>query len=69
MSQLKSEKEGPFLKSLLSKEGKSQLQNLLNNSENSDQQLCQQGGKTRNLQVSVVCSDAFSAQLLQIEEN
>ena len=68
ISQLKSEKEGPFLKSLLSKEGKSQLQNLLNNSENSDQQICQQGGKTRNLQVSVVCSDAFSAQLLQVEE-
>ena len=69
IGQLKSEKEGPFLKSLLSKEGKSQLQNLLNNSENADQQICQQGGKTRNLKVSVVCSDAFSAQILQVEEN
>jgi hypothetical protein len=69
ISQLVSEREGPFLKSLLSKEGKSQLQNLLNNSENADQKICQTGGNTRNLKVSVVCSDAFSAQIMQIEEN
>ena len=69
ISQLKSEKEGPFLKSLLSTEGKSQLQSLLNNSENSDQEVCQQGGKTRYLKVSLNCSDAFAAQLLRIEEN
>ena len=69
ISKLKSEKEGPFLKSLLSSEGKSQLQSLMNNSENTDQEICQQGGKTRNLKVTLNCSDAFAAQLLRIEEN
>jgi len=68
ISKLPTEKEGPFLKSLLTKDGKNELQNLLNNSENIDQKECQIGGKKRNLAVSRVCSDAFSASLKTIEE-
>ena len=51
-----------------SKDGKNELQNLLNNSENIDQKECQIGGKKRNLAVSRVCSDVFSASLKTIEE-
>ncbi|WP_408597753.1 caspase family protein [Limnohabitans sp.] len=68
LSSLRSEKAGPFVKPLLSATGKSQLQLLLGNSENGDQSVCQQGGKTRNLIVSQACSDAFASTLLNIEE-
>lgn len=68
LTSLGGEKAGPFVKPLLSEAGKSQLQLLLGNSENSDQTVCQQGGRTRNLQVSEACSDAFASTLLSIEE-
>ncbi len=68
LSSLSREKAGPFVKPLLSAAGKSQLQLLLSSSENSDQSICQQGGKTRNLLVSQACSDAFASTLLSIEE-
>jgi len=41
---------------------------LLANSENQDQQVCQTGGKLRNLMVSQDCSDGFASALVEIEE-
>ena len=68
LSQLGGEKVGPFVKTLLTAEGKSKLQWLLGNSENSDQKVCQTGGKMRNLEVSEACSDSFASALVQIQE-
>ena len=68
LSQLSGEKVGPFVKTLLTTEGKSKLQWLLGNSENGDQKACQTGGKTRNLEVSEACSDSFASALVHIQE-
>ncbi len=68
LSQLGGEKAGPFLKTLLTPEGKNQLQWLMGNSENSDQKICQVGGRKRNLAVTEECSDSFSSALIQIQE-
>jgi hypothetical protein len=68
LSGLKGEVAGPFLKTLFSQEGNSQLQVIFNNSGNADQSICQEGGKTRNLVVEKDCSDSFSAALIRIEE-
>lgn len=59
---------GPFVKTLLTPQGNSQLQTLLGNSVNADQQACQQGGAKRNLNVERDCSDGFASALVQIEE-
>ncbi len=68
VAQLAGQKAGPFVKPLLSLEGKSQLNTLLGLSENSDQLVCQQGGRSRNLTVEAVCSDAFASALIRVEE-
>ena len=68
VAQLAGQKAGPFVKPLLSLEGKSQLNTLLGQSENSDQLVCQQGGRSRNLTVEAVCSDAFASALIRVEE-
>jgi hypothetical protein len=68
VAQLAGQKVGPFVKPLLSPEGKSQLNALLGQSENSDQLVCQQGGRSRNLSVETVCSDAFAPALILVEE-
>ena len=68
LSQLKGDKAGPFVKTLLTPEGKSSLHLFLGNSENADQAVCQQGGRQRNLQVAAACSDAFASHLLTLEE-
>lgn len=68
VSQLRGQQAGPFVKPLLSAEGKSQLNTLLSLSENSDQAVCQQGGKKRNLNVAQDCSDGFASALVRIEE-
>lgn len=68
LSQLEGEKAGPFLKTLLSMDGKSKLQKLLANSENQDQKACQVGGNKRNLQVTQDCSDGFGSALIEIQE-
>ena len=68
VAQLAGQKVGPFVKPLLSLEGKSQLNTLLGQSENSDQLVCQQGGRSRNLSVETVCSDAFASALILVEE-
>ena len=68
LGSLKGDKAGPFVKTLLTPEGKSSLQLFLGNSENANESVCQDGGLTRNLKVSLACSDAFASQLLNIEE-
>jgi Domain of unknown function (DUF4384) len=68
LSQLQSEKAGPFVKTLLTPQGNGQLQWLLGSSANTDQKVCQQGGTKRNLQVQEACSDAFASALIHIEE-
>ncbi|PUE33077.1 hypothetical protein B9Z35_06030 [Limnohabitans sp. Jir61] len=68
LSRLQGDKVGPFLKTLMSTDGKSQLQWLLSTSENSDDKSCQIGGTKRNLNVSQACSDAFASSLLSVEE-
>ena len=68
LSQLKGDKAGPFVKTLLSPEGKNSLHLFLGNSENADQAVCQQGGRQRNLQVTTACSDAFASHLMTLEE-
>lgn len=68
MSQLNGEKVGPFVKTLLDAAGKSKLQWLLSNSENTDQKVCQIGGAKRNLAVSEDCSDSFSSAMVYIQE-
>lgn len=68
LSQLQGEKAGPFVKTLLTPEGNSQLQVLLGLSGNGGEKVCQQGGKKRNLEVSVQCSDSFASELIQIQE-
>lgn len=68
LSGLNGEATGPFVKTLFSKEGNSQLQAIFNNSGNSDQEVCQEGGKTRNLTIEKDCSDSFSAAIVRIEE-
>ena len=68
LSQLDGENVGPFVKTLLTTDGKSKLQWLLANSENQDQKACQMGGNKRNLQVSEACSDGFASALVEIQE-
>lgn len=68
VSQLAGQKAGPFVKPLLSQAGKSQLNTLLGLSENSDQTVCQQGGRKRNLNVEQECSDGFASALIRVEE-
>jgi Caspase domain/Domain of unknown function (DUF4384) len=68
LSQLDGENAGPFVKTLLTTDGKSKLQWLLANSENQDQKACQMGGNKRNLQVSEGCSDGFASALVEIQE-
>lgn len=68
MTQLAGQKVGPFVKTFLTLEGKSQLKALLGQSENNDQLVCQQGGRARNLSVDVACSDAFASALISVEE-
>ena len=68
LSQLDGEDAGPFVMPLQTREGRSQLQALIGASGNADQQICQTGGKTRNLQVQIVCSDAYAAKLIEFEE-
>ena len=68
LSQLDGEDAGPFVMPLQTREGRSQLQALIGSSGNADQQVCQTGGKTRNLQVQIVCSDAYAAKLIEFEE-
>ena len=68
LSQLDGEDAGPFVMPLQTREGRSQLQALIGASGNADQQVCQTGGKTRNLQVQIVCSDAYAAKLIEFEE-
>ena len=68
LSQLEGEDAGPFVMPLQTREGRSQLQALIGASGNADQQVCQTGGKTRNLKVQIVCSDAYAAKLIEFEE-
>jgi hypothetical protein len=68
VSQLAGQKAGPFVKPLLDQAGKSQLNTLLGLSENSDQTVCQQGGRKRNLNVEQECSDGFASALIRLEE-
>ena len=68
LSQLDGEDAGPFVMPLQTREGRSQLQALIGASGNADQQVCQTGGQTRNLQVQIVCSDAYAAKLIEFEE-
>jgi len=68
LSRLQGDKVGPFLKTLMSTDGKSQLQWLLSTSENSDDASCQVGGAKRNLKVNTACSDAFASSLLTVQE-
>jgi hypothetical protein len=68
LTQLEGESVGPFTMPLMSPQGKSQLQLLINQSGNADQVACQVGGKTRNLKVQVVCSDSYASDLIEFEE-
>jgi hypothetical protein len=68
LTQLEGESVGPFTMPLMSPEGKSQLQLLINQSGNADQVACQVGGKTRNLKVQLVCSDSYASELIEFEE-
>ena len=68
LSQLDGEDAGLFVMPLQTREGRSQLQALIGASGNADQQVCQTGGKTRNLKVQIVCSDAYAAKLIEFEE-
>jgi hypothetical protein len=68
VSQLAGQKAGPFVKPLLDQAGKSQLNTLLGLSENSDQTVCQQGGRKRNLNVEQEFSDGFASALIRLEE-
>ncbi len=68
LSQLDGEDAGPFVMPLQTREGRSQLQALIGASGNADQQVCQTGGKTRNLKVQIVCSDAYAVKLIEFEE-
>ena len=68
LSQLDGEDAGPFVMPLQTREGRSQLQALIGASGNADKQVCQTGGKTRNLKVQIVCSDAYAAKLIEFEE-
>ena len=68
LTQLEGESVGPFTMPLMSPEGKSQLQLLINQSGNADQVACQVGGKTRNLKVQLVCSDSYASDLIEFEE-
>ncbi len=68
LTQLEGESVGPFTMPLMSLEGKSQLQLLINQSGNADQVACQVGGKTRNLKVQLVCSDSYASELIEFEE-
>lgn len=68
VSQLAGQKAGPFVKPLLDRAGKSQLNTFLGLSENSDQAVCQQGGRKRNLNVEQECSDGFASALIRVEE-
>jgi hypothetical protein len=68
LSQLKGSQAGPFVKTLLTPEGKNSLHLFLGNSENADQASCQRGGRQRNLQVATACSDAFASHLMTLEE-
>jgi hypothetical protein len=68
LSRLQGDKVGPFLKTLMNTDGKSQLQWLLSTSENSDDKSCQVGGSLRNLKVNQACSDAFASSLLTVQE-
>ncbi len=68
LSQLDGEDAGPFVMPLQTREGRSQLQALIGASGNADQQVCQTGGKTRNLKVQIVCSDAYATKLIEFEE-
>jgi hypothetical protein len=68
LSKLQGNKVGPFLKTLMTTNGKNQLQWLLGTSENSDEKSCQTGGSLRNLNVSQACSDAFASTILTVQE-
>ena len=68
LTQLEGESVGPFTMPLMSPQGKSQLQLLINQSGNADQVACQVGGKTRNLKVQLVCSDSYASELIEFEE-
>lgn len=65
---LKGETVGPFMQTLLDAQGKAQLQWLLTNSATAGSQECAGPERTRNLQVTRRCSDAFASALLKIEE-
>ena len=68
LSALAAHKEGPFSTSLTDVQGKAQLQWLLGQSGKAGSAECVGGGKRRNLAAVGVCSDAFGAGVVEVEE-
>jgi hypothetical protein len=68
LSLLQGESAGPFVMPLMTKNGKSQLQQLLATSSNGSEAVCQSGSKTRNLKIVQACSDAYASSILRVEE-
>jgi len=67
VSQLKALPAGPFVQSLLDRDGRSLLQQVLSNSANQGSDSCS-STSLRNLQVARQCSDAFGSSLLTLSE-
>lgn len=68
LRQLKTEAAGPFVQTLLDKQGRSLLQQVMASSANTGMAECSTAAPLRNLQVSKRCSDAFASALLQLQE-
>lgn len=68
LKQLKGEAAGPFVQTLLDKQGRSLLQQVMASSANTGMTECSSATPLRNLQVSKRCSDAFASALLPLQE-
>lgn len=68
LKQLKTEAAGPFVQTLLDRQGRSLLQQVMASSANTGMAECSSAVPLRNLQVSKRCSDAFASSLLQLQE-
>lgn len=68
LKQLKTEAAGPFVQTLLDRQGRSLLQQVMASSANTGTTECSNTSTLRNLQVSKRCSDAFASALLPLQE-
>lgn len=68
LDDLKAVKDGPFMKTLLDADGRSQLQRVLSTSANGSEAQCQQTESQRNASMAKHCSDAFGAVLATVQE-